>query len=141
MNSIITFGENSSLIHNESLNINSFNGGKTSNSNYLNLSNEEIIKETNEKKQKILEYNNTNKVLKKELTNILEKLNLLSQKNKEQLLLNNDKDNDLQNLINSKKKEYLIIKKYNTQLKKEYATLLNIEKKNSENTIKEILTK
>ena len=140
MNSIITFGENSSLIHNESLNINSFNGGKTSNSNYLNLSNEEIIKETNEKKQKILEYNNTNKVLKKELTNILEKLNLLSQKNKEQLLLNNDKDNDLQNLINSKKKEYLIIKKYNTQLKKEYATLLNIEKKNSENPISEILS-
>ena len=141
MNSIITFGENSSLIHNESLNINSFNGGKTScNSNYLNLSNEELIKETNEKKQKILEYNNTNKVLKKELTSILEKLNLLSQKNKEQLLINNDKNSDLHSLINSKKKEYLIIKQHNTQLKKEYAMLLNIEKKNEENQISDIIS-
>ena len=75
MNSIITFAENNSSIQNESLtNINMSNIKNSS--NLINSTNEEIIKETNKIKTKIIELYNTNKVLKNELTNILEKLNL-----------------------------------------------------------------
>ena len=116
MNSILTFGENNSLIHNDSININ--NSLNKSNANYLNLSNDEIIKETNSKKIKIIEYHNTNKVLKKELTNILEKVNLLATKNKDEQNLEN-----LKKIINDKKFEYFRIQKYNSDLKKEYSIL------------------
>ena len=132
MNSILTFGENNSLIHNDSININ--NSLNKSNPNYLNLTNEEIIKETNSKKSKIIEYHNTNKVLKKELTNILEKLNLLSTKNKDEQNLEN-----LKKLIKDKKFEYFRIKKYNSDLKKEYSILSKKTKNINDGKISDIV--
>lgn len=136
-NSKFTFGENSSF-QNESLLRSSLNGNNYS--NYINMPTEEIIKAINEKKGKIMEYHNINKILKKELINILEKVNLLTLKNKDKLLLNNDSENDLHTLINNKKKEYFIIKNYNSQLKKEYSLLLKKTKNIPENNITEFLS-
>ena len=132
MNSILTFGENNSLIHNDSININ--NSLNKSNPNYLNLSNDEIIKETNSKKSKIIEYHNTNKVLKKELTNILEKLNFLAAKNKDEQNLEN-----LKKIITDKKFEYSIIKKCNSDLKKEYSMLSKKNKNINDGKISDIV--
>ena len=128
MNSILTFGENNSLVQNDSINISS------SKINYLNLSNDELINEINKKESKIMEYHSTNKILRKELTNILEKLNLLSLKNKDQL--NNDNQN---NLIKNKNDEYYMLKNANSQLKREYESLLVKTKNITENKISEIL--
>ena len=139
MNSIITFAENNSSIQNESLtNINMSNIKNSS--NLINSTNEEIIKETNKIKTKIIELYNTNEVLKNELTNILEKLNLLSFQNKEQLIQINNKENNLQNTINNKKKDYFIIKNNNSKLKMEYESLLTKSKNIPENKISDILS-
>jgi len=139
MNSIITFAENNSSIQNESLtNINMSNIKNSS--NLINSTNEEIIKETNKIKTKIIELHNTNKVLKKELINILEKLNLLSFQNKEQIIQINNKENNLQNAINNKKKDYFIIKNYNSKLKMEYDSLLIKSKNIPDNKISDILS-
>ena len=59
-NSKFTFGENSSF-QNESLLRSSLNGNNYS--NYINMPTEEIINAINEKKGKIMEYHNLNKIL------------------------------------------------------------------------------
>lgn len=139
MNSILTFAENNSSIQNDSINhINTLNNKNYS--QYLNLSNDEIINETNEIKKKIIEYHNTNKVLKNELANILEKLNLLSIKYTNQLNEINDKENSIQARLNNKKNDYFRIKNYNTQIKKEYNDLLKKSKIISESQIIDVLT-
>ena len=119
MNSILTFGENNSLVQNDSINL-----SNSKNINYLNFSNEELLIEINKKKEKIMEYHNTNKNLKKELTNILEKLNLLGKESKEKLNEYYTGQNNFQNIIINKNDEYSLIKNYNSQLKREYETLL-----------------
>ena len=66
MNSFVIFPDNNNLeIKNES-SLNSINNKKYS--QYLQLSNDEIKKEVEIKKKKIVEYHNLNKILKKELT-------------------------------------------------------------------------
>ena len=131
MNSFITFSDNNNFINKNESNL--LNNQKYS--QYINLSNDDIIKETELKKNKIMEYNNTNTVLKNELTNILEKINLFSLKNKDYLNKKNLTDNNLEILLNTKKNDYLESKKFNTYIKSQYKILLkkvrNIsEKKN-----------
>ena len=135
MNSILTFGENNSLVQNESINI-----SNSKNINYLNLSNEELLIEINKKKEKIMEYHNTNKNLKKELTNILEKLNLLGIENKEKLNDYYTGQNNFQNTIKFKNDEYFRIKNYNSQLKREYETLLAKTKNICKTKISDIIS-
>ena len=106
-------------------------------SKYTNLSDEEIIKEINDKKKKILEYHNINKDLKIELTNILKKINLFYQKNNNQL---NDNEFNLQNKLDIKKNDFIISKKYNSALKNQYMKLIDKSKDISENKIIDILS-
>ena len=137
MNSIITFDENNNNSSSNQKESNSLNSNKN-NSQYSNLSNDEIINEINERKNKIMEYHKKNKVLKKELTNILEKLNILSAQNKEKL--NDMNENEIQYKLSNKKSEYINIKSYNMQLIKEYNELFKKEKIISENQIIDILS-
>ena len=123
-----------SLVQKES----SFLNTNKNNSQYLNLSVEELTNEINDRKKKIMEYHDKNKVLKKELTNILEKLNTLSNQNKEQLKEMNE--NEIQNLLSNKQTEYLILKNNNRQLKNEYNTLFKKGKITSVNQIIDMLS-
>ena len=108
-------------------------------SKYINLSDEEILKEINNKKKKIIEYHNTNKDLKIELTNILKNINLFYQKNNNLLKDNNQNEYNLQNKLDIKKNDFIISKKYNSALKKQYMTLIDKAKDISENKIIDIL--
>ena len=83
-------------------------------SKYINLTKEEILEKINEKKKKIIEYYNTNKSLKNELTNILEKLNSFTNDNKNEFYSH---ENSLKDKLNNKKIEYMKNKSDNTRLK------------------------
>jgi hypothetical protein len=109
-------------------------------SKYTSLSDEEILKEINNKKKKIIEYHNTNKDLKIELTNILKNINLFYQKNNNLLKDNNQNEYNLQNKLDIKKNDFIISKKYNSALKKQYMTLIDKAKDISENKIIDILS-
>ena len=107
----------------------------TKSTNYQYLSKEELNNLINEKKKKIIEYYNINKSLKKELTDILKKLNSLNPNQ------SNLKGINLQTRLNLKKKDYLKNKSNNTLLKDEYALLLKklkpISEKDNANIIYE----
>jgi len=110
---------------------------KNEQTNYMNLSNEEIIEKINDKKKNIIEYFNINKSLKKELTDILEKLNIFSKTCQNKISLN---EKDLLAILNNKKLEYIKYKTNNTILKDEYNTLLKRMKEISENNLSNIIT-
>ena len=109
-------------------------------SKYTSLSDEEILKEINNKKKKIIEYHNTNKDLKIELTNILKNINLFYQKNNSLLKDNNQNEYNLQNKLDIKKNDFIISKKYNSVLKQQYMILIDKAKDISENKIIDILS-
>ena len=124
-----------SIIYSESNNSNNLiksqkdNEAMTKSTNYQYLSKEELINSINDKKKKIIEYHNINKSLKKELTDILKKLNSLN------LNQSNSKGINLQTQLNLKKKDYLKNKSNNALLKDEYALLLKKLKPISEKNI------
>ena len=91
----------------------------------------------NDKKKNIIEYFNINKSLKKELTDILEKLNIFSKTCQNKISLN---EKDLLAILNNKKLEYIKYKTNNTILKDEYNTLLKRMKEISENNLSNIIT-
>ena len=105
-------------------------------SNYMNLSSEEIIEKINDKKKNIIEYLNINKSLKKELTDILEKLNAFSKTCQNKISIN---EKDLLAMLNNKKLEYIKFETNNTVLKDEYNTLLKSMKEISENNLSNII--
>ena len=101
--------------------------GKSNNSNnflnekeyskYKNLTKEDITEKINAKNKEIIEYHNINKSLKTELTGILEKLNSLT---KDNFLHINLTENNLQEILNNKKIEYIKNKTDNSILKAEF---------------------
>ena len=106
-------------------------------SKYINLTKEETLEKINEKKKKIIEYYNTNKSLKNELTNILEKLNSFTNDNKNEFYSH---ENSLKDKLNNKKIEYMKNKSDNTRLKYEYDILLKRVKEISEKKLSNIFT-
>ena len=105
-------------------------------SKYINLTKEEITEKINDNKKKIIEYYKINQTLKNELTEILEKLNSFSVKDKIQLKSN---ENNLQEILNNRKMEYIKNKTNNSIIKDEYNLLLKRVKEISDKQIANII--
>ena len=129
----------SSLPLNEQNNSNDLINLKSRNENqdFEELTKEEIIEKINDKKKQILDYYNINKSLKKQLTEILEKLNDLSKNYINEL---NPNQNNLQTQLNNKKNEYIKNKSNNSLLKMKYNILLKKTREISGKRISNIIT-
>ena len=110
---------------------------KNEHSTYESLTKDEIIEKINDKKKKIIEYHNINKSLKKELCEILDKLNTFS---KNYLLEQSPNKNNLQIKLNNKKKEFVNNKSNNSLLKNEYNMLLKRTREISGKKLSNLIT-